>query len=57
MEPAQEVEEQLPAGLGEGQIAELVEDDEVAPAPPAQAGRQPIGVQIRGPCEEKDQRE
>ena len=29
-EPAHEVEEQLPAGLGEGQVAE-VEDDEVAP--------------------------
>ena len=24
------MEEQLPAGLGEGQVAELVEDDEVA---------------------------
>ena len=31
VEPAHEVEEQLPAGLGEGQVAELVEDDEVAP--------------------------
>ena len=30
VEPAHEVEEQLPAGLGEGQVAELVEDDEVA---------------------------
>ena len=30
IEPAHEVEEQLPAGLGEGQVAELVEDDEVA---------------------------
>ena len=31
VEPAQEVEEQLSAGLGEGQVAEFVEDDEVAP--------------------------
>ena len=31
VEPAHEVEEQLPAGLGEGQVAEFVEDDEVAP--------------------------
>ena len=30
VEPAHEVEEQLPAGLSEGQIAEFVEDDEVA---------------------------
>ena len=30
VEPAHEVEEQLPAGLGEGQIAKFVEDDEVA---------------------------
>ena len=30
VEPAHEVEEKLPAGLGEGQVAELVEDDEVA---------------------------
>ena len=30
VEPAHEVEEQLPAGLGEGQVAEFVEDDEVA---------------------------
>ena len=29
VEPADEVEEQLAAGLGERQIAELVEDDEV----------------------------
>jgi len=29
VEAADEVEEKLPAGLGEGQIAELVEDDEV----------------------------
>ena len=28
VEPAQEVEEQLAAGLCEGQVAELVEDDE-----------------------------
>ena len=30
VEPAHEVEEQLPACLGEGQVAEFVEDDEVA---------------------------
>ncbi len=30
VEPAHEVEEELPAGLCEGQVAELVEDDEVA---------------------------
>ena len=30
LEPAHEVEEQLPAGLSEGQVAEFVEDDEVA---------------------------
>ncbi len=30
VEPAHEVEAQLPAGLGEGQVAEFVEDDEVA---------------------------
>ena len=30
VEPAHEVEEQLPAGLGEGRVAEFVEDDEVA---------------------------
>ena len=30
VEPAHQVEEQLPAGLGEGQVAEFVEDDEVA---------------------------
>ena len=30
VEPAHEVEEQLPAGLGEGQVTEFVEDDEVA---------------------------
>ena len=30
VEPAHEVEEELPAGLGEGQVAEFVEDDEVA---------------------------
>ena len=30
VEPAHQMEEQLPAGLGEGQVAELVEDDEVA---------------------------
>ena len=30
VEPAHQTEEQLPAGLGEGQVAELVEDDEVA---------------------------
>ena len=30
VEPAHEVEEQLPAGLSEGQVAEFVEDDEVA---------------------------
>jgi hypothetical protein len=29
VEPADQMEEQLAAGLGEGQIAELVEDDEV----------------------------
>ena len=29
VETADEMEEELPAGLGEGQIAELVEDDEV----------------------------
>ena len=29
VEPAHEVEEELPAGLGEGQVAELIEDDEV----------------------------
>jgi hypothetical protein len=29
VEAADEVEEQLAAGLGEGQVAELVEDDEV----------------------------
>jgi len=31
VEPAHEVEQQLAAGLGEGQMAEFVEDDEVAP--------------------------
>ena len=31
VETADEVEEELPAGLREGQIAELVEDDEVEP--------------------------
>ena len=31
VEPAHEVEEQLPASLSEGQVAEFVEDDEVAP--------------------------
>ena len=31
VEPADQMEEQLPAGLGEGQIAEFVEDDEVEP--------------------------
>lgn len=31
IEPADEMEEQLPAGLGEGQIIELVHDDEVEP--------------------------
>ena len=30
VEPAHEVEEQLPTGLSEGQVAEFVEDDEVA---------------------------
>ena len=30
VEPAHQMEEQLPAGLGEGQVAEFVEDDEVA---------------------------
>ena len=30
VEPAHQVEEQLPAGLSEGQVAEFVEDDEVA---------------------------
>ena len=30
VEPAHEVEEELAAGLGEGQVSELVEDDEVA---------------------------
>ena len=30
VDPAHEVEEQLPAGLSEGQVAEFVEDDEVA---------------------------
>ena len=30
VEPAHQVEQQLPAGLGEGQVAEFVEDDEVA---------------------------
>ncbi len=29
VEPADQVEEELAAGLGEGQIAEFVEDDEV----------------------------
>ena len=29
VEPAHRAEEQLPAGLGEGQVAELVEDDEL----------------------------
>ena len=29
IEPADEMEQQLPAGLGEGEIAEFVEDDEV----------------------------
>ena len=29
VEPADEVEQELTAGLGEGQIAELIEDDEV----------------------------
>ena len=29
VEPADEMEQQLPAGLSEGQIAEFVEDDEV----------------------------
>ena len=29
VEPADEMEQQLPAGLGEGEIAEFVEDDEV----------------------------
>ena len=29
VEPADEVEQELAAGLGEGQIAEFVEDDEV----------------------------
>jgi hypothetical protein len=32
VEPADQVEEQLTASLGEGQIAELVEDDEVEAA-------------------------
>ena len=31
VEPAQEVEEELAAGLGERQVSELIEDDEVAP--------------------------
>ena len=31
VEPAHEVEEELPAGLCEGQVTEFVEDDEVAP--------------------------
>ena len=31
VEPADEMEQQLPAGLREGQVAELVEDDEVEP--------------------------
>ena len=31
VEPAHQVEQQLAAGLGEGQVAELVEQDEVAP--------------------------
>ena len=30
VEPAHQVEQQLAAGLGEGQVAEFVEDDEVA---------------------------
>ena len=30
VEPAHQVEPQLPAGLGKGQVAEFVEDDEVA---------------------------
>ena len=29
VEPADEMEQELAAGLGEGQVAELVEDDEV----------------------------
>ena len=29
VEPADEVEQELPAGLGEGQVAELIKDDEV----------------------------
>ena len=31
VEPTDEVEQQLTSGLGEGQVAELVEDDEIAP--------------------------
>ena len=31
VEPADQMEEQLPASLGEGQIAEFIEDDEVEP--------------------------
>ena len=51
VEAADEVEEKLPAGLGEGQIAEFVEDDEVlageivgdpALPPGARLGLEPI---------------
>jgi hypothetical protein len=31
VEPADEMEQELPAGLGKGQISELVENDEVHP--------------------------
>jgi len=34
LEPADQVEEELSAGLGERQIAKLVENEEVAPGEP-----------------------
>jgi hypothetical protein len=43
--PADEVEQELAAGLGEGQIAELVEDDEVRVRG---AGVNPRRLSIRG---------
>ena len=38
VEPAHEVEEELAAGLGEGQVSELVEDDEVRSDPISESG-------------------
>ncbi len=46
VEPADQVEEQLAAGLREGQIAELVEDDEVEPGEVVGDAALPAGARL-----------